>query len=165
MLLWRKGSRARFRPLYPKGCVGSNPTSSTNESLNIKQNMYSSVGKLRYSEHYLVVDVDSGIVELARALVPKALYLNRQRYAPHISVVRHEKPVVLKNWGKHEGREVEFKYSTYVYNDEVYYWLQAFSPTLSNIRVELGLSKFSEWSRPPDGQDCFHITIGNTKKV
>lgn len=127
--------------------------------------MYSSVGKLRYSEHYLVVDVDPGIVELARSLVPKAWYLNRQKYAPHISVVRHENPVVLKNWGKHEGREVEFKYSTYVYNDEVYYWLQVLSPTLNNIRIELGLSKFSERSRPPDGHDCFHITIGNTKKV
>jgi hypothetical protein len=128
-------------------------------------NWFSSIGILRYREDNLVVDVDYGIVDLARALVPKATYLNRQRYAPHISVVRHEKPIILKNWGKHENAEVEFKYSTYIYNDEKYYWLQVLSPALNNIRVELGLSMFSKWSKPPDGQDCFHITIGNTKKI
>jgi len=121
-------------------------------------NWFSSIGILRYREDNLVVDVDSGIVDLARALVPKATY-------PHVSVVRYEKPIILKNWGKHENAEVEFKYSTYVYNDEKYYWLQVLSPGLNNIRVELGLSMFSKWSKPPDGHDCFHITIGNTKKV
>jgi hypothetical protein len=126
-----------------------------------------SQGSLRYSERddrfWLVVDVDPEIVEFARSLVPKAIRLNRQRYDPHITVIRNERPVNMAAWRAHEGEVICFDYSPVVFNDELYYWLGASCQRLQEIRVELGLPEFSEFTRPPDMADLFHITIGNRK--
>lgn len=113
----------------------------------------------------LVVHVDDAIVDVSRALVPHVIHLNKQRYSPHISVIRNEPVIDCKRWGKREGESVEFFYSKWVYNDECYYWLRVYSKQLIEIRQELGLSHSSVNSRPPDQQECFHITIGNTKNT
>jgi hypothetical protein len=109
----------------------------------------------------LVLEVDPGIVDLARALVPKAVRLNRQKFAPHATVVRDE-PGHLALSPFHEVR-VEFEYESEVRNNNVYYWLNLHCPRLNAIRVELGLPFWNWACRPPDNQDCFHITIGNCK--
>lgn len=128
---------------------------------------FRSEGVLRYSESddrfWLVVDVDPGIVEVARALVPKSIRLNRQRYEPHITVVRNEKPPDLAAWRRWADHPVGFEYDPLVCDNAVYFWLQAFCPRLNAIRRELGLPTWSDTSRPPDLADCFHITIGNLK--
>jgi hypothetical protein len=91
---------------------------------------YTSIGLLRYSfdprsnEPKLHVDIDSGIAEMYRALVPKAVRLQRPKFAPHISVVRKEPVPRLDLWGVFEGREIEFEYEPTIYNDEIYYWLR-----------------------------------------
>ena len=127
---------------------------------------HTSIGVLRASVvnglHRLALDVDPGIVEVARALVPKYSRLNRTRYAPHVSLVREEKRV-LPNWGKHDGEEVPFTYESYVYADELYWWLRVQSPRLLAVRVELGLAPMDWYTRPPDNSDFFHCTIGNCK--
>lgn len=131
--------------------------------------LHKSKGPLRYSltenaGYKLIVEVDPGISSLYRALVPKYIELNPQRYAPHISVVRREVPPNLEAWGKYEGELVDFEYTSHIYNGKVYWWLNAFSERLEAIRVELGLPVSSEYTRPPDGyMKCFHITIGNQK--
>lgn len=128
---------------------------------------YHSYGTLRHSiiegNFKLIAEVDSGIVDVARALLPKSIRLNRQRYAPHISIVRNEVPKNLKFWGPYEGMEQMFFYDMIVKNDETYYWLNVYCPFFHSLRIDLGLAPSSEWSRPPDGSDNFHITIGNTK--
>ena len=132
--------------------------------------LFKSSGPLRYSiqEGYgyrLVVDVDPGIHELARALIPKAARVQRPMYPPHISVVRKQVPTRLEHWGRHEGREVEFEYCTRVFNDHTYWWLRVFCKELEDVRVELGLEPHSSWTVAPDGRRCFHTTVGNTKRV
>ncbi len=67
-------------------------------------------------------------------------------------------------WGKHEGKLIEFEYDSYVRNDKMYYWLNAFSPELEKIRVELGLSIADKFTRAPDGSHRFHITVANNKQ-
>lgn len=134
------------------------------------QNLLSAIGTLSYSYslsygYKLIVNVDPEIVSVLRRLAPKYLRLNPQKYAPHISVVRKEIPGNLDEWGKYEGQPVEFNYSTFVYNDETYYWIRAYSDRLKEIRVGLGCRSWSELTRPPSGEDCFHITIGNTKTI
>lgn len=128
-----------------------------------------SVGLLRYSvnqgKYSLVVDVDSGIVNLARALIPSYIKLNRQKYSPHITVVRNEIPPNLDKWGLYDGKEIEFEYSSFVKSGLIYWWLNAYCDELRKIRVEQGLPPTSELTRPPDDADCFHITIGNTKGI
>lgn len=122
-----------------------------------------SVGPLRYTnEPKLNVEVDPEIVRLARALLPKAVRLNRGRYAPHITVIRNE-AVKSDLWGAYEGVFVEFEYEPFVYSTDTYYWLRVFSSALTKIRTDLGLPESSEWSRGPDGFESFHVTIGNLK--
>jgi len=131
--------------------------------------LFKSKGTLRYKRgdnggYNLRVVVDQDISDYYRALIPKWIHTNRQMYPAHISVVRNEIPLNLEYWGKYEGEELEFEYENVVYNGTVYYWLNAFSNRLDEIRLELGLPVSSEYTRPPDGYTkCYHITIGNTK--
>jgi hypothetical protein len=129
-----------------------------------------SSGPLRYSRlenggFKLVLEVDPEIPRLARALIPKAVRLNQPRFAPHITVVRNEVPKRERYWGRLEGRTIYFTYSPVVCVGEVYFWLRVFCTPLNKLREELGLPHSSEWSRPPDGSECFHTTIGNTKPI
>ena len=111
----------------------------------------------------MIVEVDQGIVDLAFALTPKYYKLKRQAFRAHISVVRNEwfdSPL----WGKHEGEVIEFSYDPRTVNDETYHWMRAFCERLAQIRMELGRHPYRRGvTAPPDGEQCFHITVGNTK--
>jgi hypothetical protein len=133
--------------------------------------LYKSVGVLKYTDVStagikLIVEVDPGIVDYYRALIPPWYpKLNRQMYAPHISVVRRETPPNMDVWGKYEGENVEFFYSNVVHSGTVYWWLNVFCKRLEEIRLELGLPVDSPYTLPPEGFDkCFHMTLGNCKE-
>lgn len=127
--------------------------------------MFSSVGTLEYSEnpYKLIVSVDDNIGRYYYSFIPKYVYARIQMYPSHISVVRKEIPKNMLAWRKYQGQEISFEYEPFIYNDETYYWLNAYSPTLEDIRVELGLAPRSRYTYSPDGRHKFHITIGNTK--
>lgn len=128
--------------------------------------MIRSTGTLSYSTdgpHKLIVEVDPGLVGLYRALVPPYVRLRRQRWPGHITVVRDEPVQRLDRWGTRQGQEIEFEFDPIVACDDTYYWLNVRCPMLAEIRRELGLSDTSALSRPPDGSDFFHITLGNLK--
>jgi len=133
--------------------------------------LHKSNGTLRYSHagdvgFKLILEVDPGIASFCREMIPKYIILNPQRYAPHISVVRYEHSIKMEHWGKYEGEQVEFEYNNYIHNGRVYWWINAFSTRLEEIRVELGLPVSSEYTRPPNSyQKVFHITLGNTKTI
>lgn len=128
---------------------------------------FQAYGQLRYFEdpYKLIVEVEPEISYYYASLVPKYFRLNRQKYAPHISVVRHEIPVKLENWRKYEGSLISFNYNNEIENDEKYFWLGAASKELEKIRVELGLVNVNWITKTPDGSHNFHITIGNIKDL
>lgn len=129
--------------------------------------MFQSTAIIRYFDNpcKVVAEVDPEIVEYYRWLVPKWINLQRQKYAPHISVVRKEQPQ-MNRWREYEGKEVEFQYSGEVQFGKVYAWLNVYSKVLEQLRLTLGLSASSEITRPPEGYDwSFHITIGNFKHL
>lgn len=130
--------------------------------------LFKSVGTLRYGykggDYNLVVDVDQGLADYYRSLIPKSISFNRQKYPPHISVVRKEVPINLDLWGKYNGHEIEFVYSNVIRWGQVYYWLDVFSTRLEEIRLELGLPVSSQYTLPPDGfVKCFHCSLCNRK--
>ena len=126
--------------------------------------LFTTSGILRYGKDKMFVEVDPEIVRYARALIPKWIRTNPQKYRPHISVVRRETPPNFHLWMKHEGEKIEFQYANTVHSGKVYWWLNAFSVTLEEIRQELGLPVSSQYTRPPGPYiKCFHITIGNVK--
>lgn len=127
------------------------------------------VGVIRYSHtpeygYRCVCEVERDLADYARALIPKGIGVYGTRYHPHISIVRYETPT-LEEWGRREGQEVVFVYDMRVRNNGgVYWWLNVDSPELKVVREELGLAGSSRLSRPPDGIDCFHLTVANSKE-
>jgi hypothetical protein len=123
--------------------------------------MFQSIGKLIYSEPYkLIVEVDNDIGNYYRSLVPSRI--QKPMFPSHISVVR-ENNLLSEFWQKYHNQEIDFYYNHYIYNDDIYYWLEASCDLLECIRTELGLEPTSYYTKSPDGQHKFHITIGNTK--
>ena len=132
------------------------------------ETLYPSVGTLSYSHrgYRLVVEVDRGIVDFYRSLIPKWMPVFKSRYSAHVTVVREDKeePVHKEYWGKHQGEKITLFYSSEIHQGEVYYWLNVFCVRLEDIRLELGLSARSEYTIPPEGfRKCFHMTIANKK--
>lgn len=129
--------------------------------------MFTSCGKLRYSKpedkFKLIVEVDRGIGAFYRSLIPKYYRSHPQKYPPHISVVRNEKPKNLNFWDKYEGCKINFEYDSFIFNNNTYFWLDVYSDDLVKIRKELGLN--SKYISHPNGKsrDTFHITLANTK--
>jgi hypothetical protein len=131
--------------------------------------MQRSIGTLRYSraegKYWLVVDVDPEIVNFVRALLPPYIKLNKQKYSPHITVVRNEVPPNKDKWNLYNGEKIEFEYDPSVKNGTIYWWLNAYCDRLCEIREELGLTPHSDLTKPPNDESCFHITIGNNKPI
>jgi len=132
--------------------------------------LHKSTGILRYSQgnswFKLIVEVDPGISDFYKSLIPKSYSLSPQKYAPHISVVRHEIPPIMDLWGKYDDLPIDFYYDGIIHRGTVYWWLNAFSVHLEEIRVELGLPISSHYTRPPDSfLKVFHITLGNSKNL
>jgi hypothetical protein len=127
--------------------------------------MFTSFGWLKEfredGSYKLIVEVDPEISNYYRALIPKYCRAKPQRYAPHISVIRHENPYDPERW-EFSG-PVEFQYDGVIYDNGIYFWLAVECRELEKIRQWLFLPPVSEITRSPDGRHKFHITLGNTK--
>jgi hypothetical protein len=129
--------------------------------------MFRSVGTIDYSVvngyHRMVVLVDPELHRFFRSLVPPHNVCRPQRYPPHITVVRGEIPET-DAWGKYQGTSVKFYYENFLHHDGVYWWFNCYSTFLTDVRLELGLPRSYHLTRPPNGAECFHSTIGNSKR-
>jgi len=126
--------------------------------------IYDATGVLKYSDRSLSLNLRQDIVEYYRNFIPKWIDVNRQRFPAHISVVRNEPNFNKNMWRKHEGRRVQIQYDSHIHNGQVYYWLDAFSVVLEDIRKELDLPIKSPYNKPPAGYGMyFHITLANMK--
>lgn len=121
------------------------------------------VSSIEQGNFKLIVEVDPEISNYYRSLIPEYYRVNRQRYAPHISVIRDEPILYLEKWESLQRKVVTFWYHDVIHNDETYFWLEANSWELQDIRVKLGLTSTSRITRSPDGRHAFHITLGNLK--
>ena len=123
--------------------------------------MLKSIATIKYlteiDEVYAFVDKDLSLYY--RTFVPKHIVLNRQKFDPHISVVRHEIVKDKTNWNKYNEMKVEFEYSNEVEHNDTYWWLVVKCEFLETLRESLGLNRLPSW------HNNFHITIGNTKEA
>ena len=73
-----------------------------------------SIGMLRYSEGTqgprCVLEVDPEIANYARSMIPKYHHVKQPMYAPHITVIRHEKPS-KETWAAHDNSQIMFWYN------------------------------------------------------
>jgi len=124
--------------------------------------MHSSTGILQYGPGIrAVVWIAEDIAKYYRSLIPKYYYVKPQMYPPHITVVRtgKETPVNMEVWGKYDGEKVPFTYNSDIATDGNYFFLDARSERIGDIREELGLPRF----RFNDISKQYHITLGNVK--
>ena len=110
--------------------------------------------------------IDQSISDYYRALIPKYYYVKSQAYHAHITIVRlgKEQPKNMEFWGRYEGRRIGFSYSPIIQRDDKYFWLNAYSEEIGDIREELGLPRFRDDSLFGGiKRNEYHITIGNIK--
>jgi hypothetical protein len=121
--------------------------------------LYDSVGTLRYSTHWLVVDTDLELIKYYRWWIKKErfVWVNTPMHGAHITVVagKYEDVSSHPRWKAYDNQPITFQYSPIVECEESYWWLTVYCERLSEIRRELGLSDLPKWQ--------FHLTIGNTK--
>lgn len=117
----------------------------------------SAVGKLRFGNTNIVVDVDRQIGEYYYSLIPKYYWPQRQMYPSHITVVRSGRDVWPKCMKYLNGQDCEFEYENMIRFDGLYFFLQVQSERLGRIRQSLGLTYYAHIF------NCFHITVGNIK--
>ena len=87
-------------------------------------------------------------------------------YPAHITIVRlnKEQPSNMDVWGKHEGRKINFEYEPGVHRDDKYFWINAYSEEIGDIREELGLPRYRDDTNFGGvKRNEYHITIGNIK--
>ena len=127
--------------------------------------MYHGTGRIEYSTRSRVVAwVDEELVRYYRTAIPKAKYVQPQMYPGHITVVRSYPIEIVPNrepWGRHEDRIITFSYNGVILFEDPYYYLEAWSEELNELRTELGMSEFR--IRGAKLLDCFHLTLGNVK--
>jgi hypothetical protein len=122
---------------------------------------FKSIAIIKYLEDVdeVYAFVDKDIAMYYRSLIPKHITLNRQKFDPHITIVRKELIKDKTNWNLYHDKKIEFEYFNDISHNATYWWINVECEFFRTIREELGLNKNPPW----DNQ--FHITIGNTKNV
>lgn len=129
--------------------------------------MYQSKATVIYGPEFRVIaQIDQGISDFYRSLIPKYFCAKPQKHRAHITIVRNKKevPFCLENWGKYDSCVIDFEYHPCIHFDGTYFWLNAFSEDIGAIRESLGLSKYRD-DRSYGGvmRNEYHITIANVK--
>ena len=135
--------------------------------------MIKSIGTLRYDrpDGYgwrLVLEIDPGIAQFYRSLIPKWYTAHSQAAKPHITIVRVAKPPKIEAWGKYEGEKIEFYYDPYIHQGGFYWWLNCYSKRLEEIANELGLVFIDHpgFAKPMKGyKKVWHTTLANQKPI
>jgi hypothetical protein len=126
--------------------------------------MFESNGKLSYSsDRRLVLKLNQDLSDYYRTLVPAYHRVYKQGWAAHLTVVRPEFDIVGETdiWGKHEGENIKFIYHPYIECGRGFYWFNAWSKRLEEVRAELGLMNVTKYPNTPEGyKKTFHCTIG-----
>ena len=118
-------------------------------------------GTVRYGPGWMAtVELDRELGRYYHSLIPKYLDAKPQAHGTHCTLVRlgRESPC-LTDWLYRDGERVELRYLPLIHYRAPYFYLEAFSPEMGEIRLRLGLPEYRE------GFSCYHITIANTKRL
>lgn len=108
---------------------------------------------------WMVLQCDEELARYYRYLFDRRQYgltarwpMQPPPWGSHITIVRDEKPTKPEKWMSWQGKRVTFTYDPQVKGNDEYWWLQVRCEELLDIREELGLNRFPEFS--------LHLSIG-----
>jgi len=123
--------------------------------------MFICTGKITVYRDYVVAYVNNDIARYYRQLLPKYLYVKPPAFPAHVTVIRQKIETIsaealdfLRGCDK---MEVQIHSDTEIKRIGSYFYLDAWSRDISDLRVSCNLQKYRI------GFDRYHITIGNTK--
>lgn len=84
-----------------------------------------------------------------------------------LTVVRTGRDIVINKeyWGKYDKKLIKYYYDGVIHHCKVYYWLDAYSVELEEMRLELGLDLYNFGQQPDYYRKRFHFTLGNVKCI
>jgi hypothetical protein len=131
-------------------------------------NMFTSIATIEYrndkSGPWVTAWMDQEILNYYFEFIPKSNRTLKPRWKAHATVVRPEdNPIIKDVWKKHDGERVELIYTNDIQTERGVWWINLWSKTMEEIRVEMNCSIVSRITRPPwpGYNKCFHCTIGN----
>ncbi len=130
----------------------------------------SSTGTLYYHNHRgiskIIVVPDDDLVERYRKKVVDAK-LAELNFLPHIAISKGELSTINlpPEWGKYDGRVYHFRYDPYIRNNGTIWWLNIHSSEFILLRMSMSLKPYNFLTKPPNGDECFHLMIGTNINV
>lgn len=121
--------------------------------------MHKSSAKIIVEPTKITAQIDCGICDLYYHMIPAHFVARRPLYGNKITVVRSppKEKFDLNKAIKFANRTIEFEYDGFINYQQPYFYIDCWSPEISEIRKLLGLPKFR------NGFKSYHITIGNVK--
>lgn len=121
--------------------------------------IYDPYARIKFEPWWLILKTDEELIRYYQSYIKKIydVKFEKTTWGSHISVNRGVEPPNKKDWNKYKGEIIPFTYSHKVERVHWFFYVDAYSKRLEDIRKELGLSKL-----PPCG---FHITIGRVNKI
>ena len=117
--------------------------------------IHQTVGTVKYSHDWLVIDTDDEICRYYAAIVEKNFGVKlhwKSMWGGHVSVIRGEELLAnADKWGHDEGREVVINYSHDIYTNGQHWWLNVKAKEITDLRTFYGL---------PENDRNIHLTIG-----
>lgn len=121
-------------------------------SLLVKTN-----GIVQYRGLSCILELSKDFGDYYYSLIPKYKNAQKQKYLPHVTIVREfESRNSFFDYKLNENQKFCIDYSPQIWYAHPYFFLECWSPQIEQLRVDYGL-------RPYRFNDCYHITIGNTK--
>ena len=120
--------------------------------------IYDPYARIKSAPWWMILKTDEGIIEYYQHWLKKHYDVGFERtvWGSHISVVRGQEPPNKAAWAKYKNEKIQFTYSNRVYRAHWFFCIDAYSPRLEEIRVELGLK--------PQPKHGLHLTVGRMQK-
>lgn len=114
-------------------------------------------GAVQYRGLSCVLELSKDFGDYYYSLIPKYKNAHKQKYNAHVTIVREfEQRNNLFSKGIYQNYIFHIDYSPDIWYASPYFFLECWSPQIEDLRGLYGL-------RPYRFDDCYHITIGNTK--
>lgn len=114
-----------------------------------------SFATVQYRDNSCVGLIDEDFGDYYYSLIPKSKNANKQKYPPHITIVRNFEEVDLSHRYL-DGEKFDFNYSPRINFDGKYFFLDCWSQTVDKIRLYCKIERYRLGN-------SHHITIGNVK--